>query len=354
MSVTREAELALLVAEQETDDTHRVSQGHASLDRELTDDADSGTFYDLVGRDFFDNAIGTRESDQFEDTRPTIRDLFYWKYLHNKHRWTYQRIADHVGRSPGSIRHYVAKPYRKEVGPIAFLESKVDVIRGAYEGGAYLREIADDIYREAGYSTMESCYVGLWDVFNAHDIKRRPGRLLHGMRSRDADPEAARQWRNAKNADRRARGISCSGNLLRRCASENLRGRPCRRWAIIGSDRCVVHALPHPTKKWTRENVIAAFRAWEGEHGQGPFAADWTRAADNHPSFTTVYALFDSWVAALDAAAVTRPTRHSARDETGRYLPKPAAASLRVREAAPADMTAPGKPSGAPCGRETL
>lgn len=57
-----------------------------------------------------------------------------------------------------------------------------------------------------------------------------------------------------------------------------------------------------PPRRWTREEVVAALRAWAAERGLPPTYGDWARGADGHPSTSAVEKLFGSWTEALLSA----------------------------------------------------
>jgi DNA-binding CsgD family transcriptional regulator len=97
-----------------------------------------------------------------------------------------------------------------------------------------------------------------------------------------------------------------------------LRAAPCRDCGtfVVTSTRCAHCAGRRP--EWTREEVLAAFRAWVREEGRVPAAGDWVPTADatrkwgreypRWPSDVTVRTLFGSWRAGV-AAAGLRPRR---------------------------------------------
>lgn len=58
---------------------------------------------------------------------------------------------------------------------------------------------------------------------------------------------------------------------------------------------------PH-RRAWTREEIVAALRAWAGEHGRAPHHDEWQAGDREHPPASTVANLFGSWSAALCTA----------------------------------------------------
>jgi hypothetical protein len=57
-------------------------------------------------------------------------------------------------------------------------------------------------------------------------------------------------------------------------------------------------------RKWTRDEVVSALRAWAGLHGRVPVCTDWLHTTQEHPGSRAVAALFGSWSAALYAAGL--------------------------------------------------
>lgn len=56
-------------------------------------------------------------------------------------------------------------------------------------------------------------------------------------------------------------------------------------------------------RRWEREEVIAALRAWSQAHGRSPSSREATRG-DGLPSYRVVARLFGSWPAAIEAAGL--------------------------------------------------
>lgn len=77
------------------------------------------------------------------------------------------------------------------------------------------------------------------------------------------------------------------------------------------------HRVPRPMRtqvvgrirKWDRDYVIDALRAWHNAHGCAPSTFDWRRATTSgalrHPNNPQVLKLFGSWPAAIEAAGLT-------------------------------------------------
>jgi hypothetical protein len=62
-----------------------------------------------------------------------------------------------------------------------------------------------------------------------------------------------------------------------------------------------------PMGYWTQDRVIAAMRRWKREHGKFPLNNDWMNSGSYWPAQTTVYRVFPSWVAAVEAAGPSKP-----------------------------------------------
>ena len=103
-----------------------------------------------------------------------------------------------------------------------------------------------------------------------------------------------------------------------RTAHRYLAARPCRACGgpALSGERCLDCASgSRPTA--TREQIVAALRAWNGEHGAPPREPDWTSASSRWreewprwPGAGTVVRVFGSWNAALQTAGL--PTRRYA------------------------------------------
>ena len=53
---------------------------------------------------------------------------------------------------------------------------------------------------------------------------------------------------------------------------------------------------------WTRERIAEAMAAFHDRHGRFPTSVEWARAGSAHPGAATVFARFESWESAKDAA----------------------------------------------------
>src|SRR4051794_11105126 len=60
---------------------------------------------------------------------------------------------------------------------------------------------------------------------------------------------------------------------------------------------------PH-RRAWTREEVIAALRAWAAAHGRAPHHDEWRTSGLEHPPTSTVTNMFGSWWAGVRAAGL--------------------------------------------------
>lgn len=295
MSLTREAELALLVADQEKDDSYRVWQRELSLDKQLTDDSDAGNLHDLLGTDLFGEDVGITRSEGQGKEGPSDKDLAYWKYLRFKCKWKLRRISEHVGVPQSTISRHLKRRYRRDSENMDALEARFDVAKAAYERGARLIDIAAEYYEECGYASPESCYQQLRIVFVARGVPRfRRGRYKHGMLSRDATEKQRKEywkehWRNVSERHRAT---------LTKCKATTRAGNRCKRWSISDSEYCVNHGGNRRPAKWTKDAICAALV--EANYPQSPH--EWTKATDDSPAFTTVYNVLGSWPKALAAA----------------------------------------------------
>lgn len=308
-SLTREAELALLIAEQEADDRGDLAGGWSrftSFDAPLTEEG--LTLADVIGEEDIEIAALTADDSTHvrlvTDKRVRESDVASWRWARFRRGWSYAQIAAHFGVNYAVVYYHVRKTWRLPSERRDRLEAKLPVFREAYERGATLLEIATEFYEESGYASPESCYQQVRLLFHYHGVPLRPGGTWkHGLRSRTATEAQRREWAArslaAANARRRAR--------LVRCPEKTKRGRLCRRWVIAGEDRCVVHAR-HVPARWTREVVIERLRAWRDAHGRFPRTYEWTKAAEDHPTFKTVYDLFGSWGNALAEAQDDEPS----------------------------------------------
>lgn len=55
-------------------------------------------------------------------------------------------------------------------------------------------------------------------------------------------------------------------------------------------------------EQWTRESVVDSMLEWKGKHGLLPTGVQWRLTGDGHPCSTTVWRLWGSFSAALEAA----------------------------------------------------
>jgi len=329
LTMTREEEIATLIAEQERDALYgdRITHSRClSLDAPLTSDSGAGTWADLVGDSdvALDELLG--EAETFIRTvrvsrSVTAKDVASWHWARTRRKWSYRKIGAHFGVSHSTVRRHLTKRQRRESAPLEYLEAKFEVIRAVYERGSRLIDIANEIYTEAGYASPESCYQGLRQLLIDRGVPRRPGRWKHGLRSQMASVEDQRRYRNEKNAELRRQGLTCTRKPIRPCPAVTKYGRPCRRLAVEDSQFCMVHgAAKHPTQKWTRANVCEALRLWESENGVAPATHDWERATSEHPSTGTVYMLFGSWPEALRVADLEPKPRFQPRTKDGRFI----------------------------------
>jgi Recombinase/Homing endonuclease associated repeat/Recombinase zinc beta ribbon domain len=61
---------------------------------------------------------------------------------------------------------------------------------------------------------------------------------------------------------------------------------------------------PRACRRWRREEILDALRAWTLSNGRAPTSPDWARAAPERPCTSTVYKHFVNWRAALEAASL--------------------------------------------------
>jgi hypothetical protein len=108
-----------------------------------------------------------------------------------------------------------------------------------------------------------------------------------------------------------------------------LRARSCRDCGtavVSDAERCLRCALKRRRERaWTREEIVAALRAWTADTGAPPKASEWDygeRAApewlrdpERWPSVQLVRSRFGSWEAALRAAGYRARWRRYTRDE---------------------------------------
>lgn len=62
---------------------------------------------------------------------------------------------------------------------------------------------------------------------------------------------------------------------------------------------------PSGRKKWTREAMLAAIRAFAEEHGRAPAVKEWDRRTDDGPGRNAIAYEFGSWNRAITAAGLT-------------------------------------------------
>lgn len=308
MSLTREAELALLIAEQEEDARagHRVrSMGKYTLDTQVGEDG--STLAEFVGEEDSDllALIGGNETARriVHDDHVSEKDIGSWWYARYRRKWTLDQIADHFGTTPKVVRYHLKKKRRRETELTARLEAKLPIARSAYERGARLIDIGAELYEEIGYSSPESCYQALRKLFRHKGVPIRPKTWKHGMRSRTASREQYEAYWRTQNAKAKARRHA----RLNRCPAITREGTRCKRWAIEGRAFCVNHnADTRRKRRWSAYVICDALRVWVAIHGVPPKPADWTHATAEHPNFKTVYDVFGSWPSALDAALTTQ------------------------------------------------
>lgn len=307
---SREEELAALIAEQEADDTDRIWQREMSLDATLNDDADAGTWYDVHGEDDAQLAemLGDDESwVQLVSVRQiTDEDIKLWRHLKERQGWTFQQIAEHVGRSHNTIKKYLPRySYRRTRTQIA-LNEKFKLAKRSYEKGDRLIDVAEHLYEAAGYKTPESCYQALRRLFLRRRVAIRPASWKHGMRSRSVPREVYIAYWKAQNRKARERRHAA----LAKCSATTREGNPCSRFARNGTTLCNVHAgLSGGPTVWTYDRLVQALNDWYDGHGRYPVPAEWRRADVAHPNFKTVYNTFGSWPNAISVAKRRRAWR---------------------------------------------
>jgi hypothetical protein len=76
--------------------------------------------------------------------------------------------------------------------------------------------------------------------------------------------------------------------------------------------------------QWRPETIIYAFQLWHRQHARVPFAHEWERAGENHPSRHTVARVFGGWNAGIVQAGFSprprgRQPSASHRDATVKY-----------------------------------
>lgn len=177
----------------------------------------------------------------------------YYHDLLREVRAAYHKESDLVLRL-GHTR----RPHRRLVAPSMAEKERRErdrLILRLRRDGHTIYEIA----RQAGWSAQVVC-----EVLNANGmprLKNTPAQLEH-IRDMVRDRE-----------DRRRRG-------------ELVTGSPRSRWR-------------------TREQVLAAFAAWELDRGHLPTAGEWRRGTDRHPPTSRVIGLFGTWGTAIIAAGGT-------------------------------------------------
>lgn len=303
LNPAKEAELQRLIAEQEADDRDYVSQGHRSLDAPLGGETDTA-LYEVVDDDHHLDA-GPYRKKSGKVTKEQVRE---WRALRNKEHWTYTQIAEYASVQVKTVRRHLAQETKyKRIRPAKVrLEERLEQFQAAYEAGACLREIAEVHFKELGYKSWQSCYQQLRLSLRENGVALRPKLTLkHGKRSRAASPEVyKRYWQqmNREATKRRRAGLV-------RCDATVKSGRPCRRFAILGSRFCVNHnETTKRQPKWTKAIVLEALQSWANEHDRAPKAADWAKATNEHPNFKTVTDLFGRWHVALHEAGLRKLT----------------------------------------------
>lgn len=328
--VARDAELASLIADQEQDilygDTIRYSR-EVSLDAPLGDD-NAESLNDVVGAADADLAAMLGENETWvalvSQKQVTDEDVRFWRYLRMRQGWTNTKIAEHVGVSALTVGSYLRKPPRRGSPQSVALAAKLPVARSAYEAGARLIDVAEQLYLQAGYGSAESCYQALRRLFLDRRVAIRPQSWKHGMRSLTADPETSRLYWRAHNRRVRDRRRA----LLGRCQATTREKKPCSRWAREGTNLCNVHAgLSGGPTVWTPEAILGALNTWKAAHGHYPRPRDWMHAAVEHPNFKTVYGQFPSWPWAVGCASRAAHRENTAGRVTGLGITLRAAAS---------------------------
>jgi hypothetical protein len=303
-SLTREAELALLIAEQEQDalygDSIRYSR---DLSMEAPLNEDGFTLADTVGEQDETLAALLGENEMWtrlvKQKSATDEDVKFWRYLRNRQGWSDRKIAEHVGVARATVVSRLGSTRRRQTEQSHRLAQKLNAARAAYETGARLVDIAGELYEDAGYASAESCYQALRRLFLERRIPIRPRSWKHGKRSRNAPREVyIEYWREQNRRATERRRVEPD-----KCSAVTREGRQCSRWARRGTQLCNVHAgLTGGPTVWTEAVVLGALRKWALQNGRRPQARDWNHAAVDHPNFRTVYGLFPSWPAAIHAA----------------------------------------------------
>jgi len=101
-----------------------------------------------------------------------------------------------------------------------------------------LRRVCQDIWQDAGYTSLKSCHNSLWEAFRARGWQmytRSYARTTHGLARRGrVDPNHKRLMRLKRGE---IRGRTCAGHRTQ----YPQKGAPCKRWATTGSDYCWQH-----------------------------------------------------------------------------------------------------------------
>lgn len=283
-------------------DSFRYSKT-ASLDAALSNDEGAGTLLDVVGTDDADLADFLGEEVISSTERATgkraFSDFEVARWIRMRREMTWREIAAVAGVGTTRVRSEIRAFHRRKQRCWSALVARRDALFAAYQSGSTIERIAEEVWRECGYSSAKSCCHSIRQLLVEKGIEIRPGRWKHGARSQRATPEqlaAYRSERNAaKTAERRAQ--------LGRCPHVTHAGKRCRRWNIAGRESCVIHSGVANQKrlKWTREAVIEAWYRWLTIEGREPRPRDWSRASEEHPNHSTVYNLFGSWGAFRDA-----------------------------------------------------
>lgn len=96
----------------------------------------------------------------------------------------------------------------------------------------------------------------------------------------------------------------------------------CGTYVVTAAERCPPCAArrARPPER-TREEVVAAIRAWARETGRPPRQADWPSSdGDGWPSYMTVTTHFGSWRTALEAAGLRANRRRWTHEEIAEAL----------------------------------
>lgn len=316
-TLTREEELAALIAEQEVDaeqgDRIRFARD-VSLDKPLSDDVDA-TLADVVGAEdvALDELLGQNETwvAFMETSRSTDGDVEFWRYLRDVESWTYKAIAERVGVTAQTVTKRIsALPKQRNTRSTralrGHLDKKAKAAHTLYRTPDWtLRSLAEQLYEGCGYASVDSCYQALRKAFQRERLPIRTraeaNRLFHtkhGMRARSATPEQYRAYNKRQNDKARERRQAS----LRPCWAITRADTPCKRSAIGGMNFCVAHGPLGRRRKWTMDVVCDSLVAWADQNGRRPTPRDWKNATDDYPNFKTVYDLFGSWPAAMYAA----------------------------------------------------